>query len=148
MLKGFCLAHDTDKNAFEYFEAHPEKAKRFAGAMTSFASFPNSGPEFLVSGYRWASFGNATVVDVGGSVGKYSFALAQAFPGLRCIVQDLPEVVKAAQEKPKPVDVGDRVQFMPHSMFDEQPISADIYFFRWVFHDWPVSHIRRPPSML
>ena len=109
--------------------------------MTSFASYPGNAPEFLVKGFRWASLGNATVVDVGGSEGKYSTALAQAFPDLNFIIQDLPEVVKAIESKPRPADLKDRIQFMPHSMFEEQPISADIYLFRWIFHDWPDAYV-------
>ena len=30
---------------------------------------------------------------------------------------------------------------MTHNFFDEQPVKgADIYFFRYIFHDWPESY--------
>ena len=116
--------------------------------MTSFASFPGNALEFLVKGYRWASFGNATVVDVGGSEGKCSVALAQAFPDLKFIVQDLPEVIKAVETKPRPAEVIDRITFMPHDMFKEQPVSADIYLFRWIFHDWSDKYVIKILSQL
>lgn len=101
-----------------------------------------------MKGYRWASLGDATVVDVGGSEGKYSVALAQAFPDLNFIVQDLPEVVKAVESKPRPTEVSDRISFMPHSMFEQQPVTADIYLFRWIFHDWPDKYVVKILSQL
>ncbi|KAL8910059.1 MAG: hypothetical protein Q9171_004613 [Xanthocarpia ochracea] len=141
--KGFCLAHDTDKPAFGYFEDNPAKAKRFAGAMTSFASYQGHDAEFLVNGYPWASLGHAVVVDVGGSEGAHSAALARAFPKLEFIVQDLPAVVEAVQNKPRAVELADRIKFMPHDMFTEQPVAADVYLFRWIFHDWPDKYVIR-----
>ena len=123
-------------------EANPAKAKRFAGAMSSFATYKGNAPEFLARGFPWASLGSKTIVDVGGSEGKYSIALAQSFPDLKFIVQDLPAVVKAVDAKrPVPSELADRVTFMAHDMFKEQPVSADVYLYRWVFHDWPDSYV-------
>ena len=123
-------------------EAHPEKAKRFAGAMSSFSSYRGHGAEYLAHGFPWASLGNKTVVDVGGSEGKYSIALAKSFPQLKFIVQDLPAVVRAVNAKrPVPLELEDRVTFMEHDMFTEQPVSADVYMFRFVFHDWPDKYV-------
>ena len=123
-------------------EAHPEKAKRFAGAMSSFSSYRGHGPEYLARGFPWASLGTKTVVDVGGSEGKYSIALAKSFPQLKFIVQDLPAVVRAVNAKrPIPLELEDRVTFMEHDMFTEQPVSADVYMFRFVFHDWPDKYV-------
>ena len=83
-----------------------------------------------------------TVVDVGGSEGKYSIALARSFPNLKFIVQDLPAVVRAVGTKHLvPSELADRVTFMAHDMFKEQPVSADVYLYRWVFHDWPDAYV-------
>ena len=30
---------------------------------------------------------------------------------------------------------------MAHDMFKEQSVSADIYLYRWVFHDWPDAYV-------
>ena len=93
-------------------EAHPDKAKRFAGVMSSLASHRGHGPEFLACAYPWASLDNKIVVDVGGSEEKYSIALAQSFPQLKCIVQDLPAVARAVNSKwPIPLGLEDRVTF-------------------------------------
>ena len=110
--------------------------------MSSFATYKGHGPEYLVRGFPWALLGSTTVVDVGGSEGKYSMALAQSFPDLRIIVQDLPAVVRAVDAKrPVPLELADRVTFMAHDMFVEQPVCADIYLYRWVFHDWPDAYV-------
>jgi hypothetical protein len=29
------------------------------------------------------------------------------------------------------------VSFQTHSFFDPQPLTADIYMLKWIFHDWP-----------
>ncbi|KAL8893337.1 MAG: hypothetical protein Q9192_005370, partial [Flavoplaca navasiana] len=35
-------------------------------------------------------------------------------------------------------DVRDRISFMVHDFFEEQPVkNAEVYYFRNIFHDWP-----------
>ena len=116
--------------------------------MTSFTNYFGNAPDALVKGYPWVSLGNATVVDIGGSEGKYSMALAQAFPDLKLIVQDLPEVVKAVESRPRPADIANRIEFMPHNMFEPQPVSTSVYLFRWIFHDWPDKYVIKILSQL
>lgn len=48
---------------------------------------PGLEPEHLVNGYPWAELGEATVVDLGGSHGAISCALARKYPSLKLIVQ-------------------------------------------------------------
>lgn len=52
------------------------------------------------------------------------------------MVQDFAAVVEAA-EKDVPGTLTGRVKFMAHDFFTEQPVQgADVYFFRWIFHNW------------
>lgn len=45
--------------------------------------------------------------------------------------------VVAAAEKDSPVELAGRVRFMEHDFLTEQPVhGADVYFFRWIFHNW------------
>ena len=76
------------------------------------------------------------VVDIGGSHGEISIALTRQYPTMRCIVQDMPEVVEAC--KPRiPPDVADQVSYMAHDFFQTQPVeNADVYLFRRILHDW------------
>lgn len=101
----------------------------------------NTNPEFdpihVLDNYPWESLGEGTVVDVGGSHGAVSVAIARRFPSLRCIVQDLPKVVADAQSKLPPA-LANQVTFMEHDFFTEQPVQgADVYYLRWILHDWP-----------
>lgn len=51
------------------------------------------------------------------------------------MVQDLEPVIREAREKVS-ADVADRITFMAHDFFRPQPIQADVYFFRWILHNW------------
>ena len=88
----------------------------------------------LLDNYPWSELGACTVVDVGGSHGASSIALAKRFPAIQCVVQDLPGTIATIKI---PLELEGRVKCMAHDFFKEQPIKdADIYFFRWIFHDW------------
>ena len=114
--------------------------------MQYFASDPGHGPEYLVNSYPWASLGKGNIVDLGGSGGHICAAIAHTFPDLNFIVQDLPEVIQARDPNRLPATVRDRIQFMPHDFMKPQPIIADLYLFRYIFHGWadgPVVKILR-----
>ncbi|PQE10357.1 hypothetical protein CJF32_00000898 [Rutstroemia sp. NJR-2017a WRK4] len=133
---GFCIANNTNQRMFQFFEDHPDRMRRFKAAMSFLQTFPGLENSYVLTGFDWASLGKATVVDVGGSHGLVSIDIAKAFPNLRFIVQDLPKVVEDGRTK-VPVELADRVTFMAHDFFDEQPVrDADVYYFRWIFHDW------------
>lgn len=95
-----------------------------------------------MNGYAWNSINNGagTVVDVGGANGHVSTDIAQVAPGLKFVVQDLPAAINGAETTISP-DLTDRIQFMPHDFFTEQPIKADAYIFRMIFHDWSDTYV-------
>ena len=91
----------------------------------------------LCGGFGWGSLGGATVLDVGGGHGPVSIGLAEAFPDLRFIVQDLPSVLEGAPAS-LPAVLKERVSFMTYNFLEMQPFKgAEVYFFRAVFHNWP-----------
>ena len=93
-------------------------------------------PSHLIEAYPWETMGTKVVVDVGGSNGTFAIALAQHVKSLHCIIQDLPEVVDGGASRIPP-ELAGRVTFMAHSFLHEQPVkNADVYYFRWIFHDW------------
>jgi cyclopropane fatty-acyl-phospholipid synthase-like methyltransferase len=134
-VSGYALANNSTLNAFEFFEQNPQRAKRFAAAMSS--TSPAS-LQALTNYFDWASLPQgSTVVDIGGSQGHVSFHLARYFPHLRVVVQDLPAVIDGAEAK-IPAEVKEQVQLMPHDMFTEQSVKgASVYLLRFVMHDWP-----------
>ena len=117
--------------------SNEERARRFAGAMEAFGGGPDISPSFLVKGFPWASLGEGTVVDVGGSSGAVSVAIAEANPSLRFIVQDRPEVIESAKSNSMSNHLEERIKFMAHDFMSEQPVIADVYLFRYIFHNWP-----------
>ena len=90
---------------------------------------------FIMDAFDWKSYSGATVVDVGGGSGTFSAGLASRLPSLKFVVQDSEAVIGQSDV---PAAVKDRVSFMPHDFFQEQPVKgAEIYFFRNIFHNWP-----------
>jgi len=142
MCQGWTVANNTNQPMWAYFSSHPARAKRFAGAMAAFADGPSISPSLLAKGYSWSSIGNGTgtVVDVGGSKGNISVVLAQSAPGLRFVVQDLPGALQGAEDT-VPDDVKPRIEFMEHDMFKDQPVKADAFLFRMIFHNWSDEHV-------
>jgi len=91
-------------------------------------------PTHLFSAFDWASVN--LVVDIGGGTGATSIALAQKFPSLKFVVQDMAKVAEKGKSLVD-VEVASRITFMEHDFFQKQPIkNADVYFMRWVLHDW------------
>lgn len=136
---GYQIAYNTDKDPFTHWaESAPWRAARFGQAM----QFVTGITMESVFDFDWASLGAATVVDVGGSNGHKSIAIARAAPQITCVVQDLEVTVKAAPALPP--DVADRVSFEVHDMFTPQKrTQADVFFYARVFHDWPDHECRR-----
>ncbi|KAH9909710.1 putative O-methyltransferase [Xylariomycetidae sp. FL2044] len=142
---GFALAHGTDKSMFDYLQTQPAKAERFSKAMQFYsAGVPEYSEQHLVEGYDWASLGAAVVVDVGGAEGHVSRSLSSAYPRLSLVVQDLPDVVATVAEQEETVEGEDRVRYQAYDFFTTQPLAAaDVYLFRWVFHNWPDHYVVR-----
>jgi len=139
----FNIAFDTDLPFYGYLSQNSALGARFAGTMR----FLGAGQEFhldhLINGYDWAGLGEATIVDVGGSQGHASIALASKFPRLRFIVQDLPDVVERAKKSllscPLEPSVASRLTFEAHNFFQPQPHSsrgADVFFARLIFSNY------------
>lgn len=78
---------------------------------------------------------------VGGSTGASAIALAEAFPQLRLLVQDLPANVESGQRetaKTLPESIARRLSFQSHDFTQPQPVrGADVYLMRMILHDWP-----------
>lgn len=122
---------------FEYLDKHaPDELERFTMAMQYLSRSPGMSIVHLVNSFPWRQLGKATLVDIGGGVGHNSVAIAQAFPRISCVVQDLPATINRGL-KSLPTHLHSRITFMPHNVFDKQPVSADVYLLRLILHDWP-----------
>ncbi|KAI0405664.1 putative O-methyltransferase [Xylaria palmicola] len=144
---GFALAHGTDRTMFDFLRTQPAKAEQFSKAMRFYsAGVPGYSESHLVEGYDWGALGAGTVVDVGGADGHVSRALSRSHPRLKMVVEDLPDVVAAAEqvEQAEQASPTNGIRYQAHDFFSPQPVAgADIYLFRWVFHDWPDHYVVR-----
>ena len=63
--------------------------------------------------------------------------LASEYHQLNFVVQDLAPVLEGVEDSIQ-LELKSRIQFMPLDFIkDVQPVkNADVYFFRWIFHDW------------
>ncbi|EFE34668.1 O-methyltransferase, putative [Trichophyton benhamiae CBS 112371] len=130
--KGFSLAHNITGSIYDVLAENPDRAARFSSAMKMMTSRPAFDLSYGTDYYDWKSLGEAQVVDVGGARGHFAMALARQYSQLRIIVQDMAKVIENANAG----EVSERVRFLAHNLFDPQPIRADVYFFRWIFHNW------------
>lgn len=104
--------------------------------MSWFSTGPGLEPSHIIHGFDWSSFQVGTVVDIGGSHGCTSIAIAREIPWMHFIVQDQPDVISVGQTR-LPLDMKGRATFMEHYFFRQQPIkAAEVYLLRWILHDW------------
>lgn len=124
---------------WDVLEKTPWKVKRFCDALEYISSSGGAGDfRTLVSCYDWKKLGACKLVDVGGSTGRVSIAIAElADPAMEFVIQDLPEV-EAEALNTIPENLGKRMVFQPHDFFKPQPIiDARVYMYRQILHDWP-----------
>ena len=122
---------------WDYHKNHPQLGERAARAMAAFTKGFHHDISSLRDGYDWSPIAakEGLVVDVGGATGHASVTIAQAHPGVRCVVQELPHVVEKVKDD-IPDDVSTRVEVTAHDFFEPQTVAADVYLFRQIFHDW------------
>lgn len=80
----------------------------------------------------------ATILDVGGGTGIYSYALLAKHPHLNAIILDRPEVLKTAAQCAEEWQVANRVSFVPGDMFQTEFPQADLVLLSNVLHDWDI----------
>lgn len=124
----FMLAEKSSApNYWAHLSQDPPRLDRFVRIM---AQGTARDADIISELYPWANA--KKVVELGGSKGDLAMRLAERFPHLEIIVQDLPHVVGEAN-----LDAAWRVKLMAHDFFEEQPVrDADVYLYRHCFHDW------------
>ncbi|KAF2735515.1 S-adenosyl-L-methionine-dependent methyltransferase [Polyplosphaeria fusca] len=126
---GFSLVNNSSKSLYDILAADPVRNARFGMLFNR----PDEPLDLIIENYPWQDFNS--VVDVGGSHGAVAIAIAEKFPHMKCIVQDLPETVKEGAAR-LPVKLEDRVEFMVQDFFTPQRITADVYYLRSILHNW------------
>ncbi|KAF2147765.1 O-methyltransferase [Myriangium duriaei CBS 260.36] len=136
---GWSLANNAQLHFYqELQQRHPTRHRDMVKAMDAWSSWLPVGP--INKNYPWSNV--KKMVDIGGGHGQVSLSIARHDPTPQFVVQDLPNVV--ANGPAIPTEFTNRITFMAHDMFDEQPVKdADVYFFRSVLHDWPDNSVVR-----
>ncbi|EXJ86617.1 hypothetical protein A1O3_03570 [Capronia epimyces CBS 606.96] len=138
---GFSLARNQP--LYEYLETNPDQGRRFAAHMRAQAA--QQGDAAIQGCYDWRSLKGKSLVDCGGSFGSVAASIVRKEPGIRCTVQDLPKVVHSAIAATfkDPSFPREAISFQAHSFLEPQPLVADVYLFRMVFHNWCDAGARR-----
>ncbi|KAJ3536842.1 hypothetical protein NM208_g6551 [Fusarium decemcellulare] len=141
------IAFDHDLPFFDHLSQSPLLTEQFSGYMKSVTDGQGMDLSHLIRGFDWAGLpANSLVVDIGGSTGHASFALAAAYSHLRFEVQDLDAVVNGQEAGQKQEEAAQKhnagsaapVSFKAHSFFEPQPTTgAAVYMLRMIIHDWP-----------
>ncbi|KAH8585876.1 putative sterigmatocystin 8-O-methyltransferase precursor, partial [Bisporella sp. PMI_857] len=130
----------TESKTQTAFNLAKNTEKKFSLYMKNVTASEGTKIDHLVHGFDWASLGDATVVDVGGSNCHASIALATVFPQLQIVVQDLPDTIALAQNNlaSTPASVRSRISCQAYNFFTPQPVvGASVYLLRMILHDWP-----------
>jgi hypothetical protein len=90
---------------YEIFAQNPVRGAKF-GMLFSRADEPHT---MLLDNYTWTNV--QTFVDVGGSHGSVAIGLANQFPQIKCVVQDLLDTVVEGISR-LPADLEGKVTFM------------------------------------
>ncbi|CAL1410911.1 unnamed protein product [Linum trigynum] len=137
-LMGDWLREQGEKTAFEtahggtpfweYSEGNPEFNSLFNEAMANDSGLL----ENLVVGDCGLVFqGIESLVDVGGGTGTAGRIISETFPGIRCKVLDLPQVIGDGRL----ANSEGNLEFVAGDMFDHVP-SAQAVLLKCVLHDW------------
>lgn len=117
---------------FDYLRSHPDAATMFNSFM---AQQTAASVEALLTAYSFA--GVRELVDVGGGHGALVAGVLKAYPELRGILFDLPEVIATAHTFLDRSGVIDRCQLIGGDFFKNLPTGADLYALKFILHDWP-----------
>lgn len=115
---------------FEYFRTHPESAATFNAAMTS--NTAQSG-DAIAGAYDFS--GIRHLVDVGGGHGLLLATVLSAYPAMRGVLFDLPEVVAGAAPTLEEAGIADRCAVVGGDFF-VAVAPGDAYILRQIIHDW------------
>ncbi|KAK4185143.1 O-methyltransferase-domain-containing protein [Podospora australis] len=137
---GVNLAYNHSTEFFDWLPQDHERNHRYNLAMKSHGNAAGYSVDHLINGYAWADLGpgkqtSANISQMGGNQGHISIALAEAFPQLNFVVQDLaalrlPEIIGTV-----PAHLADRVKLIMHDFFTSQTeVGAACYFMRHIMH--------------
>lgn len=115
---------------YPYLARHPDDARLFDEAMTSFTAVDTAA---VAARYDFSAL--RTVVDVGGGHGSLLTAVIERNPELRGILFDQPHIIEGARSRIAASAVADRCEVVAGSFFESVP-SADACMLKHIVCNW------------
>ncbi|KAK7340646.1 hypothetical protein VNO77_21355 [Canavalia gladiata] len=109
---------------WDFLSKNPAYNSSFNEAMTSDSQMSN----LALRDCNFAFEGLESIVDVGGGTGTTAKIICEAFPPLKCIVFDRPQVVENLSGT-------NNLTFVGGDMFKSIP-KADAVLLKWILHNW------------
>lgn len=120
--------------AFDYARENSDYGERFKRAMSSYSAVQSALVLEALNTYDFTRF--RSFCDVAGGYGHLMCSLLQAYPHLRGMVLDLPEVVADRDELwAGKLGLASRCEYIGGDMFKQVP-AADAYSLKMILHDW------------
>ncbi|KAH7666693.1 O-methyltransferase COMT-type protein [Dioscorea alata] len=124
--KGTQFEYYFGKGLWDVTGEKPQFNKMFNEGMASDSRFVC---DVLMTSCRDVFKGLKSVVDVGGGTGTMARGIAHAFPGIKCIVFDLPHVIDTIEDQQP------GVEYVGGDMFASVP-GANAVLLKWILHGW------------
>ncbi|HLX49672.1 MAG TPA: methyltransferase [Streptosporangiaceae bacterium] len=122
-------------NVWDFYKAHPEEEAFLAAGLSEDTA---GGIADVVGNYDFSRF--KRIVDVGGSRGDLLCAILAAVPAASGVLFDRPETVRNAAGIIASHGLGERVEIVGGSFFEEIPGDGDLYVLKRVLCDWDDAH--------
>ena len=119
------------KPFYDYLSEDVARAARFDSAL---AAVSRDWAPAVFEAYDFGAFG--TVTDIGGGRGTFLAMLLQAYPAMKGVLFDQPEVVEHAGPVLERSGVAERCMCIGGSFFDAVPEGADAYTLCNLLTDW------------
>ncbi|XP_050374094.1 trans-resveratrol di-O-methyltransferase-like [Argentina anserina] len=114
-----------DMSFFDLGAHEPRFGNMFDEAMVADSQLISS---VMIKKCRGVFEGLSSIVDVGGGRGTMTFAIANAFPQMKCTVLDLSHVIDNLKGT-------NNLDFVVGDMFEKIP-PANAILLKWILHDW------------
>ena len=123
--------HVFGTNAWEHRAQHPESAQAFDEGMASFIGVHDRD---VLAAYPFAAL--ESLYDIGGGDGRFISAALTAFPKLRGLLLDMPQVVQRARVRLADAGLAARCEVVEGNIFQAVPTGGAAYLMSRVIHDW------------
>lgn len=125
---GFAHAYGTA--IFAYLAAHPDVGALLSAGLAQVAAPENAA---IVSAYPFGQF--ARLVDVGGGRGDFLAAVLTAYPTVRGVLYEQPQVAANPADL-QAAGVLERCEVVYGDFFQSVPAAGNAYVLKRVLHDW------------